>query len=422
MPNISYEELVRFFPFGIVIDQNGLLLCIGKSMQKCIGEPEGKKLQEHFHVVRPASRSLDFENLCKMEGKALVLSHISGLLFQTQAYVLRGQSSIFLACSLNINGFEAIREKGFSLSDFPAWERTLDYVMLLDARNSEKTSRIDAIKMAESMSQIAALSEKTAMEAMKVNERQRLLLNARSGFLRIVSHEMRTPMHVISGCVSLIEAIQGDTISKGLQTPLNLLKTVAKKMVDMIDSATGILGLMSEDVGMNLEYVPLHPMLLKAFRGRHSEEDLVRSGKVKLDLDQNMHNVYIDKIWMEKAFYCLRELAATATARGGVARLKCYLDTEDCPCVELSGDYVDASVPSHHLFGDPFQVTDDSLQHGDNGMGLNVALVQNVMSAHHGETLLMPNPDGSSRILLRFAKRAGDSGLDSTFVAATVVK
>lgn len=411
MLTIGADILLEVLPFAVVMEKSGAVSHIGNSLHKCTSMTIGSMLAQEFRVLRPAQVSLDFLSLIKPRKSGMVLAHQTGIEFQAQCYPMPDRDKVLLVCTPRVSDLEALTKAGLSIRDFPAWERTIDYVLMMQAREAERSSRESATELASLKSKLAESSKSIAMEAIRVSRELKALLHARTLFLRIISHELRNPMHVISGCISLIEESSSAPPPDQISSPLRLLRVHAGKIVRLIEQATALLGAMAPDLRLDLQPVSLKAVVYRYFSVEAFTDDSNERGNIEIECDDKMGRVYLDYELMDQALTCLREIADEARSLEEKVKVRLYLDEDLSPCVELSGN-LRISIDDDYIFNDPLKMVSSGLSRGDVGMGLNVALIRKIMLLHSGEMLARISQDNLSRLLLRFPA-APTSGISS---------
>ncbi|MEM6955698.1 MAG: response regulator [Myxococcota bacterium] len=181
--SFSDEQLRMLFPFYLKVDSSGALVDLGPSLRKALPSLRvGDDLKRHF-TTSSGSR---FEIEQVTEGMLYALRvEASGLLLRGQ-FVLQPGSLLFLA-SPWISDVEQVRSLGLTLRDFAVHDPMPDYLTLMQ---TTRTSMQDSLTLADRLAE--ARDEAERMSA------------AKSEFLAVMSHEMRTPLNVIMGMSELL--------------------------------------------------------------------------------------------------------------------------------------------------------------------------------------------------------------------------
>ena len=401
MLTFGADILLEVLPFTVVMDKSGLVSHIGNALHKCTGIKTGSTLAQEFKVLRPTQVSLDFLSLSKPRTSGMVLAHQTGIEFQAQGYPMPDKDIVLLVCTPRVSDLETLTKAGLNIRDFPAWERTIDYVLMMQARAAEKSSRESATELASLKSKLAESSRSIATEAMRVAKELQSLLHARTLFLRIISHELRNPMHVISGCVSLIEESPNAPPPDHISAPLRILRVQTGKIVRLIEQATALLGAMAPDLRLDLQPVSLKSAVYRYFSVEAFPEASSVRGDIEIECDEDVGRVYLDYELIDQALTSLREIADEARSLEEKVKIRLQLDEESSPCVELSGN-LRICTENDYLFNDPLKMMSSGLSRGDVGMGLNVALIRKIMLLHSGEMLASVSQDNMSSLLLKF--------------------
>lgn len=397
---VDTEFLLHVLPFAMVLEEHGTISQIGKSLQRCTGIKAGISTANEFSVLRPVHIANDFVSLCNSGASGIVIGHSSGLQFQAQCYPLPGAAATLIVCTPRVSGLEALTKAGLSIRDFPAWERTIDYALMLKAREAEKESRENAMEVAAAKASLAQSSRRVAMEALRVASELQSLLNARTLFLRIISHELRNPMHVIAGYISLIEESPKGRTPEHLVHPLRQLRIHAGRIVRIIEQATALLNAMAPDLRLYRNPISLKTLLLSTFADSVDSEGSKNKLSLLLLRREDPGCISVDPDLIGQAFTCLREIAEDSISSEREVELDLYLDEKGRHCVELIGNFR-VSLDYTEIFNEPLKVLSSGLERGDVGLGLNVALLQRLVTLHDGELLLDSTKENMRRIVLK---------------------
>lgn len=140
---LSYRVLASLMPMFIQLDQNGLILEAGPSIQKITpDEPlKGRPFLDVFQVVRPFGVSgfcdLYAQDACKL--RVTVSSgarHDDRLTLRGQAVRLSADTGMIVNLSLGISVLEAVGRFDLSAADFAPTDPTVDMLYLIEVNNA----------------------------------------------------------------------------------------------------------------------------------------------------------------------------------------------------------------------------------------------------------------------------------------------
>lgn len=217
----------------------------------------------------------------------------------------------------------------------------------------------------------------------RANQQLQELDHLKSGFLGVVTHELRSPFVNIGMSLQLIERYglerllpeqreQFEQLSGGVQSAKVMIDNLVKFATFL--SKQGELNLTAVQVGSMVEN-SLLPLTFQAQR-----KGLTRDVNIPADLP----TLQADEALLGEAVYHLAHNAIKFTPNGGQVSLRAWADA-DLLHLEVKDSGV--GVPADRLptLWDSFSQMADPLQRGVEGLGLGLALVKYVVHAHGGE-------------------------------------
>lgn len=186
MPLRSIEKL---FPFILVVDQQGELLFIGKSMLKLAPDLKEKQLFEDNFSTLPQANSAPELNFEQMLSKMTVIQEKKTKAKFRGQWIRPSRKLLYAFIgSLSVTDPAELKDLGLNFGDFPIQDQIFDYLML---SQTQKRS----ISEAEIANRKLADAHKIAVQASET----------KSQFLANMSHELRTPMNGVLGMASVLK-------------------------------------------------------------------------------------------------------------------------------------------------------------------------------------------------------------------------
>ncbi|WP_075363589.1 HAMP domain-containing sensor histidine kinase [Desulfosporosinus metallidurans] len=200
---------------------------------------------------------------------------------------------------------------------------------------------------------------------------------ARREFLASVTHELRTPLHLIQG---YLEAIQDAVIPKHQQGEyIELVLDEAKRLARLVQNLQDINWL---ERGQNLQPVPIDMEcfmsdLDQRFQGRAHELGL------NLDVSKGSGELLADPDQLLQVFINLLDNAMSHTPCGKTVRV---FQVEEPNEVRLAVQDEGEGIPKEALpyIFDRFFRVNKARSRKDGGMGLGLAIVRQIVEAHGG--------------------------------------
>ena len=232
-------------------------------------------------------------------------------------------------------------------------------------RERTHLSRKDEIgDLSRSFDRMADSVEKTVNTLQEQNRRQKLFIGA-------VSHEFKTPL------TSLL--LNADSLQNTYMSEEEQLDTIAnmEKQCNWLQKMTcSLLKLLSVDQELNLQTVSLQLLMQDL---RESCEDILKKYQVKLEMAYDDTVILLDRDLMQCALLNLIHNAAKASNPGQSVKVSVHGTTFE---VTDHGK----GIPAADLprITDPFYMVDKSRSKKQDGTGLGLALVKEIVTAHGG--------------------------------------
>jgi two-component system sensor histidine kinase ResE len=200
---------------------------------------------------------------------------------------------------------------------------------------------------------------------------------ARREFLASVTHELRTPLHLIQG---YLEAIQDDVIPKHqgseyIELVLDEAKRLARLVTDLQDINSLERGQILQKVRLNLD--SFMSDIDQRFQGRAQELG------VYLEISKGSGELFADHDRLLQVFINLLDNAMGHTPRGKTVRV---IIIEEQHQVRLAVQDEGEGIPKEALpfIFDRFFRVNKARSRKDGGMGLGLAIVRQIVEAHGG--------------------------------------
>jgi signal transduction histidine kinase len=277
-----------------------------------------------------------------------------------------------------------IREKADELGRANVQLRDLN--QNLGARISERTAELE--KMVDKLQETtSALGEsKRRLEAANVDL---LTANqAKSNFLSIVSHELKTPLSVINGFLSLIldERYQKDP--QQLREAVEISKRRGQQLTRMIDELIDLSRLDAKAMVIHREEVAVESALLDTVE--QFQEDLQRK-QITLSTSSCGRQIFCDPDKIKQVFTNIIGNAIKFSPEGSTINLECREDDASFHFLCHDSGIGIPEEEREKVFEKFYQVDSSATRHYG-GAGLGLSIVREILSLHGGKVWVESEP------------------------------
>ncbi|MCD4693991.1 GAF domain-containing sensor histidine kinase, partial [bacterium] len=213
----------------------------------------------------------------------------------------------------------------------------------------------------------------------KKNERLKRVLKSQSQFLDIASHQLRTPMSVIKGMLSMIQ--EKRLSQKKKDEFLVSVYQNALRLEDIIETILTASELDSGSFGFELEPVQLKPLLLAI-----EEKEKVRAKKKDIKLKLEIPKKYLlpvlsNKTYLKQIIDSLVDNAFQYTQEGEIAiKLIPYKDKID---IDVTDTGIGISSKEKENIFDKFCRGKNAIDTYGNGSGLGLYVAKKIIDEYH---------------------------------------
>lgn len=253
-------------------------------------------------------------------------------------------------------------------------------------------------RMLETCASLIALAIERDQSLLEAHEAQleAQTEHLRSTLLSSVSHDLRTPLAVISGAASVL--LQGPAVDDPAARR-ELLQTVvdeSQRLARLVDNLLDMTRLESGGVVLNRQWHVLEEIVGSALAGLRRE---LSRHTVRVDLPADLPLVHVDGVLLEQVFANLLENAARYTPAGGQIEIKAQSSDG---AVEMHVADRGPGLPpgrEEQVF-EKFYRGDVSTPDGRRGVGLGLAICKAIMQAHRGRITVRNLPAGGAQFTL----------------------
>ena len=252
------------------------------------------------------------------------------------------------------------------------------YLCLGFHRTSHYTTRDIKVLGTIADESIIAIHNTLSVEEVRMsNTLLRQMDKAKDEFVSVASHELRTPMTVIRGSISLLEREQLGPVNDQQKDVLNRMSVNTKALIDLVNDMLDLSKLEANKLELKLTDQPIQPLVNEAL----SKIKVIYETKgVKLSYSGEPVMVKTDSDKFERILLNLLSNAYKFTDAGGSVTITSTINQADhlaTVCVTDTGTGIPAEALGS-LFK-KFSQVDDYLQRQTSGTGLGLAICKELV-------------------------------------------
>lgn len=205
---------------------------------------------------------------------------------------------------------------------------------------------------------------------------------AKSVFISMISHELKTPVSLIKGYA---DTLRRDDVEWDRQTVvhgLNIIEEESNRLAELIDNLLDASRLQAGMLHLKWEFVALDRFvdeLIETFKVQVANRPI----QFVLEFPPDFPQVQVDRQRIGQVVRNLLSNAIKYSPRGGVIRISGRA-LDDGVEIAFADEGIGLSEEQiEHIF-DPFYRVDNALSRETEGAGLGLSIVQSIVEAHHG--------------------------------------
>jgi K+-sensing histidine kinase KdpD len=215
----------------------------------------------------------------------------------------------------------------------------------------------------------------------KANERLQELDKLKSAFIGVITHELRTPIANLDFSLQLLERYGTADWQQEQRDQLVQLKEGIASTERTVDNLVSFATYLSKRGELNLEWVDLGALIQDTIEPLRS---LAESKGISFQTQvSSALKVHVDRERLSDAVYHLVENAVKFTEQSGSIWVRCHAKSDQ---VHFVVQDTGVGIPEDKLpqLWSGFAQMADPVLRGVEGLGLGLALVQYIVSAHNG--------------------------------------
>ena len=232
---------------------------------------------------------------------------------------------------------------------------------------------------------------------------QNLAKQGSSTFVAQVSHELKSPLNVISMYAETLQSGE-ETTGEFLLEAANVIKDETERMTMLINNTLNLTKIEMGSISINRSRVKLKDLLQDAF------DTCVRNGQqndleFKLELPPEISPVAVDKELIRIAINNLLTNAIKYNNPGGVVSLSAE-EVDSSVRITVSDTGIGIDNGELERIFEKFYRSGNSEVRKRVGHGMGLALAREIVQLHHGTLTVSSEPGKGSRFTIEFRKEA----------------
>ncbi|MDY7032014.1 MAG: hybrid sensor histidine kinase/response regulator [Thermodesulfobacteriota bacterium] len=241
------------------------------------------------------------------------------------------------------------------------------------------------------------LEEKVEQKTVLLKEANRRLLTlekAKSDFISLLIHELRTPL---SSIIGFSELLLEELTSEEQKNSCEMILEAGNQLLKLSDTATLLMALKAEQYDMNMETIQVFDLLQDAVFFMDSK---AKEKDIELVQDILLHNekVKADFRLMARSLTDILDNAIQFSPQGGQVVIRTAVDRQDVLLEIMDngpGFTAQMLVQMFRLF------SVSEINHHHSGLGLSLAIAKIIMDLHEGKIEAENRPEGGAVVRLR---------------------
>lgn len=233
---------------------------------------------------------------------------------------------------------------------------------------------------------------------------EKLARNSSAEFVSHVSHELKTPLNVLSMYSEMLQGEDGDNPEFRVEAA-NVIHDEVERLALLINNILSLTKIESGSMGIERKRVKLRDLLQDAF------DSCARSGQDKhldfrLELPREIGPVALDKDLIRIAINNLLTNAIKYSNENGMVRLAVE-ETEQTVRISVADQGIGIPLDEQERIFDKFYRSQSAEASTRSGHGLGLALAREIIQLHHGTLTVRSAPGEGSEFIVEFNKEAG---------------
>ncbi|MBI2167859.1 MAG: HAMP domain-containing histidine kinase [Candidatus Omnitrophica bacterium] len=224
--------------------------------------------------------------------------------------------------------------------------------------------------------------EDRTLDLRQANERLKKLDEMKSNFVALASHELKTPLTAMKGCLSLISQGKAGVLTRKQHELMNVVEEASGRLHRLVDDLLDISGIDLGQIKMNFEPASLKTLLreeLMVVRAQAREKGI----DLEERLEDPIKDIHCDRDRIREVIDNLLSNALKYTPPGGRVQVELRSERQGAR-LEVRDTGIGIPSEEQERIFEPFQHIKKAGLSGEKSTGLGLALVRKIIDAHGG--------------------------------------
>ncbi|MDQ3017926.1 MAG: ATP-binding protein [Bacteroidota bacterium] len=235
--------------------------------------------------------------------------------------------------------------------------------------------------------------QKTRYRMMRDKEEKEKLIVFYNTVLNSLSHELRTPIATIIGCMDAMDEQNGSLTAVHKNELMEEVSTAALRLNQQVENLLGMSRLESGIVKLNLDWTDINELIHRVIHNRHQVESVQ---SIIFQPGENLPLFKMDAILIEQVILNLLQNAIVYTPDNAEIYIDTMFENGNCKITfrDNGPGFPESSLQT--AFDKFYRIGHSN----SGGTGLGLSIVKGFVEAHNGSVVLSNNSSGGACFLI----------------------
>lgn len=236
----------------------------------------------------------------------------------------------------------------------------------------------------EQLEQLNQQLNETNRELNEANAKLRELAEMKEEFLALTTHDLRSPLTVISGVISFFTSGRLGKLSPEQQNMVAMMERNAQSLIELVNDLLDASKLESGSLRLDIASIDLRSLINES---RETMEPLAREKGITFEeqLAQELPPIEADRPKLRRVIVNLLSNAVKFTGKGGTVQLKAEPAEDERVRISISDTGVGIAPDDVARLFDKYEQARSRATRGEKGTGLGLYITKQLVELHGGE-------------------------------------